>query len=164
MDNMIKLSNIKTSSGKEYKLNKLITGEYQYMDRYYQFNYIPEDLKECIHLKTCGDDKLISEKNQCVKFEISETADVCVLFADKFPVLPEWLKEYDITRYKITRQDSACCNFKGIFSVFKRRFQKGVVCLNGCSPEKILSENYIKSGGANYCMYSVIILKKSANL
>lgn len=47
----LKISNLISSSGKEYGINKLIPGEHQYMDRDYQFNYVPEELNGSVHIK-----------------------------------------------------------------------------------------------------------------
>lgn len=158
--NDLEVKNITTASGREYGLNKLILGEYQYMDRYYQFNYIPNDLAGCLHLKTHGNDKLINEAELCVSFEVNCPVVVYVLYADKFPVLPKWLSEYERTRYNVTRQDSQPDNLKGYFSLYRKNFSQGMISLNGCSPSGMLAEEwYVSSNGANYCMYSIAILR-----
>lgn len=159
-NNNFEITNITSSSGKQYEINKLILGEYQYVDRYYQFNYIPDMFKGCNHIKTHGNDKLISENDICVTFEVNCPVDVYILYADKFPVIPKWLCEYERTRNNITRQDSRADNLKGYFSLYKKHFQEKKIVLYGCSPEIMLNEEwYLKSGGANYCMYTIALLK-----
>ncbi|PKP59743.1 hypothetical protein CVT91_06265 [Candidatus Atribacteria bacterium HGW-Atribacteria-1] len=156
----LEIKNITTTSGKEYCLNKLLFGEYQYMDRYYQFSYIPSELNGCTHIKTHGNDKLISESDICLSFEVNYPVEVYVIYADKFPVIPKWLYEYERTRYNITRQDSRSDNLKGYFSLYRKYFPKGIISLYGCSPDELLAEEwYVKSGGRNYCMYTIAILK-----
>ena len=156
----LEIKKIITSSGKKYEINKLILGEYQYVDRYYQFNYIPGFLNGCTHIKTHGNDKLIKESDVCVSFEVNCPVEVFILYADKFPVLPKWLHEYKRTRFNITRQDSRPDNLKGYFSLYKKYFPKGHIVLYGCSPEKMVAESwYAESMGENYCMYSILVLK-----
>ena len=155
------IKNIHTATGKQYALNILRPGEYQYLDRSYQFNYVPDELIGCTHLKTCGDDKLISENKFCLSFEIGKPATIGIIFADKFPVIPNGLRGFESSRNKITRIDSLPSNLKGYFTVFQKEFAKGTVELKGCSPESMLTEEYISTGGAGFCMYSVIIFKGS---
>jgi len=147
--------NIATKSGKKYGIGKLKAGDYQYEDRQYQFDYIPDELKDCIHIKTHGNDKMLSEDEECVTFEVDEPIDVYVLYPDKQPELPKWLEGFEPMRLKVTRIDSMCNNLKGYFGIYKKTFPKGIVTLYGCSPNKMLNEEwYVDSNGANYCMYS----------
>lgn len=152
------ISNIKTASGKSYGLGKLATGDYQYEDRLYQFNYVPDELKEAIHIKTHGNDKMISEDQECFSFECDEDIEVYVLYPDKQPVLPKWLESYERMRMNVTRIDSMCDCLKGYFGIYKKVFPKGKITLYGCSPNKMLQEEwYVESNGTNYCMYSVAL-------
>jgi hypothetical protein len=154
----VNISNIVASSRKVYGINKLQRGDIQYEDRLYQFNYVPDELKRCLHIKTCGDDKLISEDEECMRFEIDASADIYVLYPDKQPILPKWLQSYEQTRMKVTRMDSISDNLKGYFCLFRKTYLKGTVILYGCSPNAMLDEDwYVESMGANYCMYSVCI-------
>jgi len=157
----LEIKNLKSTSGKEYCINSLIPGEYQYMDRSYQFNYIPEEINGLTHIKTCGNDKLISEKDVCLSFDVNCVVDVYILFGDKFPIIPEWLKQFERMRLNVTRQDSKIDNLKGYFSLYRKTFPKGTVTLYGCSPVEMLEkELYVKSMGANYCMYTIAIKRK----
>jgi hypothetical protein len=160
--NEIIISKLSSASGKECGMNKLILGEYQYIDRQYQFNYIPKELNGCMHIKTHGNDKLIGENDICLSFEVNCDIDILILYADKFPLLPNWLDQYERTRLNVTRQDSRADNLKGYFGLYRKTFEKGLVKLFGCSPNKMLAEDWYKeSGGANYCMYTVAILEKN---
>ncbi|HCR89708.1 MAG TPA: hypothetical protein DIW50_04445 [Prolixibacteraceae bacterium] len=159
--NRLEITNLKSASGKEYGLNTLVSGELQYMDRTYQFNYIPEELMGAAHIKTCGNDKLISENDICVSFDVDCDLDVYVLFGDKWPEIPQWLNQFERMRLNVTRQDSRSDNLKGYFSLYKKTFPKGTVTLYGCSPMEMLKrEWFVKSMGANYCMYTIAIRKK----
>lgn len=152
------IKNISSASGKAYEIGGFQTGAYQYEDRLYQFNYVPDELKGCLHIKTHGNDKLISEDDECVTFEIDEPAEIYVIYPDKQSELPKWLEGFERTRLKATRMDSLSDNLKGYFSLYKKTFPKGKVTLYGCSPDKMLEEEwYVQSLGANYCMYSVCV-------
>ena len=155
------VSNLRTSSGKEYGVNKLVQGESQYMDRDYQFNYIPDELLGLTHIKTCGDDKLISENDVCVSFDVNCDVDVFILFGDKWPQVPMWLSQFERMRLNVTRLDSRIDNLKGYFSLYRKTFPKGTVTLYGCSPVEMLEKEwFIKSMGANYCMYTIAVKRK----
>lgn len=158
MEVSMKISNIKTKSGKKYGISKLKHGFYQYEDRFYQFNYIPDKLKDSLHIKTYGNDKMISEEQECFSFECDEDIELYVIYPDKHPILPEWLKCYERMRMNITRTDSNPANLKGYFSLYKKVFKKGKVTLYGCSPQRMLGEEwYVETNGAGYCMYSVCV-------
>ena len=160
-NNEIIITKLSTASRKEYSVNKFITGEYQYMDREYKFNYIPKELNGCTHIKTHGNDKLISENDICVSFEVNCDVNVYILYADIYPLLPKWLNQFERTRYNVTRQDSRVDNLKGYFGLYRKTFSKGFIDIFGCSPNTMLAEDwYVKSGGANYCMFSIALLKK----
>ena len=155
------ISNLTASSGKEYGINKLIPGEHQYMDRDYLFNYVPEEVDGCLHIKTCGNDKFVSEDDICVSFDCNCDVDVYILYADKFPVTPQWLNEFERVRLNITRKDSDPANLKGYFSLYRKSFPKGHVSLKGCSSKIMLArKGFVESLGYTYCMYTILIKKK----
>ena len=150
--------NLMTSSGKSYGIGILKSGDHQYEDRLYQFNYVPEELNGHIHIKTHGNDKMICENLECFSFDSDEDIEVYILYPDKQPNLPKWLQSYERMRMNVTRIDSMSDNLKGYFGIYKRVFPKGRITLYGCSPEKMLQEEwYMTSNGANYCMYSVCV-------
>lgn len=78
-----------TASGALYGIDQLNQGKYQYMDREYCFNYVPDELKDSLHIKTCGHDKLIRETDICFSLQCDSDIEVYVLYADKFPMLPK---------------------------------------------------------------------------
>ncbi|MEL7604261.1 MAG: hypothetical protein AAGU77_13980 [Bacillota bacterium] len=152
------ISNLQSKSGKVYEIGRLSTGDYQYVDRLYQFDYIPEELRGCLHIKTHGNDKLIGEGEPCFSFETEEDVDVYVLYPDKQPVLPKWLEEFESMRLNVTRFDSVPSNLKGYFRLYRKRYTKGTVVLYGNSPACMLEQDwYVATNGANYCMYSVCV-------
>lgn len=154
----MKIYDLSAVSQKKYELGLLLPGHYQYADRLYQFNYIPHDLMGCTHIITHGNDKLICEKDECFSFKCNEDTDVCVIYADKHPYLPKWLKSYERMRMNVTRIDTLVDNLKGYFSVYKKAFPAGKITLYGCSHTKMLAEDwYIETNGSNYCMYSVCV-------
>ena len=144
------------ASGKEYRLDTLAPGHLQYMDRLYEFSYVPEQLRGCTHIRTCGDDKMIGEEDWCFTVETDRAYDVYVLYPDKQPVLPRWLETYRRVRMTVTRVDSMAFNLKGYFSCYHRRFEPGEIRFYGNSPSAMLAEEwYVASRGNTYCMYSV---------
>ncbi|MBN2819756.1 MAG: hypothetical protein JXP36_12340 [Bacteroidales bacterium] len=157
----VSVSKLTSSRGKKYAINRIVSGGYQYMDRDYQFNYVPEELNGSLHIKTHGNDKLISENDTCFSFVCNCDIDVYILFADKFPVLPSWLNQFERTRLNVTRMDSNAANLKGYFSLYRKSFSKGQVVLNGCSPTSMLEKKgFVESMGSSYCMYTVVIKEK----
>ena len=155
MEQKMNISDIKTASGREYSVDVLESGKLQYMDSGYKFAWVPDDMKGCLHLRTCGNDKLINEDEICVSFNTDRAVDVYIIFADKFPVIPNWLENYERVRKNVTRQDSEPETLKGYFSMYKKTFEPGKIILNGCSPKRMLSKHYIVTMGATYCMYTV---------
>lgn len=152
---------LQSASGAQYEVDKIEQGRYQYIDRDYRFLYIPEELNALTHIKTRGNDKLISELDPCFSFRCETDIAVYVLFADKFPVIPRWLEQFSRPRFNVTRYDSNPESLKGYFSVYRKEFPKGLVTLNGCSPDALLRQDwYLESGGINYCMYTVFIREK----
>ena len=150
--------NIITASGKNYAVSKLVQGDYQYEDRLYQFDYVPSELCGADHIKTHGNDKMFSEHEECFSFESDCDIEVYVIYPDIHKELPVWLESYERVRMNVTRMDSTASNLKGYFSLYKKVFHKGKIVLYGCSPEKMLAEEwYVESGGATYCMYSVCV-------
>lgn len=155
------IHNIQTTSGAPYEIGIMAQSQLQYVDRDYRFLFVPEELNGLTHIKTCGNDKLISEREPCFSFNSDTDVSVYVLFADKFPLLPRWLEQFTRLRLNVTRQDSNPENLKGYFSVYRKDFPKGTVMLNGCSPDALLRQSwYIESGGTHYCMYTVCIKEK----
>lgn len=153
---MVKIKNV--SSGREYAVSLFRKDELQYMDRDYIFNYIPEELVGAFHIKTCGNDKLIPEEEQCFVLETDRDVEVYVLYPDKQPVIPKWLESFERVRMNVTRQDSRADNLKGYFSLYKKQFPKGDIVFYGNSPRPMLEKDwYVQSGGINYCMYTVAV-------
>ena len=60
-----------TASDRPYQLGELRPGHHQYVDRLYQFAYVPEELSGCPHVMTFGDDKMLPEDKPCFSLEVS---------------------------------------------------------------------------------------------
>ena len=156
------ISNLKSISGKQYETGELSYGHKQYVDRLYQFDYIPAELHGCLHIKPHANDKMISENDPCFSFECDQEINVYVLYPDKQPILPKWLIEFERMRMNVTRLDSMPSNLKGYFSIYRKTFLKGLIMLNGNSPVSMLeNQGYLNTTGENYCMYSVCIKSKN---
>ena len=148
----------KVESGREYSVARFAPGELQYMDREYRFNYIPETLIGCCHIRTCGNDKLTPETERCFTVSVDTPVEIFILYPDKQPVIPKWLEGYERVRMNVTRLDSRADNLKGYFSLYKKAFPAGEITFYGNSPLKMLEQEwYETSGGINYCMYSVAL-------
>lgn len=152
------ITGLQAASGKSYQLDVLEWGAFQYMDRGYMFDYVPQALRGCAHIRTCGNDKLLHEREECLRFETDRPVAVYLLYPDKQPVLPGWVEEYERLRMNVTRMDSCSVNLKGYFSLYRKAFEPGTVVLYGNSPAAMLANrDYIEAQGANYCMYSVAV-------
>lgn len=163
--NELIISNLQVASGKEYQINynSLDKGSIQYIDRNYLFDYIPDFLRGENFIKTAGNDKMITENKLCFSFEINVPVTVYIVYADKLKILPKWLEEYNNIREKITRQDSNTSTLKGIFSLFSKDFEAGKISLGGNLADEMLDDQKFKDSGplgTNYCMYSVILVKR----
>lgn len=161
----LSINNLEVDSGKEYQINynSLDNGLKQYIDRDYLFDYIPDFLRKKTYITTAGNDKMINENELCFSFETNVPVTVYIVYADKLKFLPKWLKEYNNTREKITRQDSNTSSLKGIFSLFSKDFEAGKIYLRGNLAEKMIEDQKFKNSGplgTNYCMYSVILVKR----
>ena len=153
----------KVESGKEYSVGKFMAGEFQYMDRDYRFNYIPKELKGCVHIRTCGNDKL-PPRNRALLYDESRARcrGLCFISRQQ-PVIPKWLESFQRLRMNVTRVDSRSDNLKGYFTLFKKSFPAGYITLYGNSPLDMLAQDwYITSGRINYCMYSVVVNGKTS--
>lgn len=150
-----------TASGRPYRLGELRVGHHQYIDRLYQFAYVPEELAFCPHVMTFGDDKMIPEDEPCFTVEVSRPCDVYILYPDKQPVLPQWLDGWERTRMNVTRIDSLPMNLKGYFSLYKKSFPADEITFYGNSPRAMLAEDwYVETLGNNYCMYTAAIRER----
>lgn len=146
------------ASGRDYQLGELRSGNCQYVDRLYQFSYVPQQLRGCVHVMTCGADKMISEDDWCFTLETDREYDVYVLYPDKQPVLPRWLESYERVRMNVTRVDSLAFSLKGYYSCYRKRFGPGEIRFYGNSPNAMLADDrYVQSRGNTYCMYSVAL-------
>ena len=152
----IRITNV--ASGREYMIGTFLPGEPQYMDRDYVFNYIPEELQGCTHILTCGNDKILPETEPCFTLHADNEVDVYVLYPDKQPVIPGWLKSFERLRMNVTRADSRADNLKGYFTLYKKHFSAGDITFYGNSPLEMLAKPwYVSTGGINYCMYTVAV-------
>ena len=150
-----------TASGRPYQLGELRPGHHQYVDRIYQFAYVPEELSGCPHVMTFGDDKMLPEDEPCFSLEVSRPCGVYVLYPDKQPYLPQWLTDWERVRMNVTRMDSQFMNLKGYFSLYKKNFPAGEIILYGNSPKAMLAEDwYVETLGNNYCMYTAAVHEK----
>ena len=160
-------NNIKTEGNmnilnlsKPYEIGLLKPGEYQYADRNYQFSYIPEPLNGLTHIKVNANDKMLFENQEMFSFETDTETEVYVLYADKFPVIPTWLDDYERTRLNVTRMDTDANTLKGYFGVYRKHFNAGKITLYGCSPNIFAEEEWYNSTNAGgYCCYSVCVRK-----
>ena len=155
----LEISNLKVTSGKNYlvKYNSFYDDSLQYIDRNYRFDKIPDDLKGVTLIITAGNDKMFEENEICFSFNVNKAVIVHILYADKYPILPNWLLDYKKTEKKVYRHDSSNDTMKGIFTVYSKEFLAGEIQINGCLGKGIKTEKFIKSGGSGYCMFSVVI-------
>ena len=136
--NSIKIVNVE--SGREYSVGKLLPNELQYMDRDYIFNYIPEELKGFVHIRTCGNDKLIPENEPCFTMKAEHDVDIYILYPDKQPVIPKWLESFERLKTDI---GFFYCELS--FNAYNQIWLNIILCNNWqsriyCNYEKMLSK------------------------
>ena len=158
------ITDLQTASGKDYVINHhgFNPGDRQYIDRDYTFDYIPQIALGHSHILTAGNDKMIPEDSLCLSFNVGVPVTVLVVYADKLRTIPNWLCEYKDTREKVTRTDSNVSTLKGIFTLFAKDFEPGLVELNGNLSATMAEDSAFKASvGTNYCMYSVVVKKRA---
>ncbi len=154
------IRNLSAASGKLYLIEPcgFIQGGKQYIDRDYLLEYVPEALKGRTLVQTAGNDKLIDENETCLSFEVNVPVTVYVVYSDKLRVLPGWLKEFQDTRWKMTRKDTNPSTLKGIFTLLAKDFPAGKVTLYGNLSKAMAADpEFVKLKGSTFCMYSVVV-------
>jgi len=152
------ITNLKAASGKPYALGEFAKGAKQYIDRDYTFEYVPEFLRGQTTIHTAGNDKQIDQSQPCLSFEVDRPVTVYVVYGDKLRVLPDWLKTWENTRWKVTRADSDAKTLKGLFGLFAKDFPAGRITLNGnLSPRMAADAEFRRNHGGTFCMYSVVV-------
>ncbi len=163
VEDALEIRNLTGVSGKKYvsAAGGVKAGMKQYIDRDYIFDYIPGFLQGATHILTAGNDKFIEEDKPCLSFEVNVPVTVYIVYGDKLRVLPCWLKEYENTRWKITRKDSNTTTLKGIFSLFSKDFPAGKITLNGNLSKAMADDpEFKKMKGGTFCMYTVAVMPK----
>lgn len=159
----LKITDLHAASGKTYEVNEggFVPGALQFVDRDYQFNYVPQPLKGLTTVKTAGNDKFIPEDQPCLSFRVNVPVTVYVAYGDKLRFLPAWLSEFSNTRWKVTRLDTNPATLKGIFTLFAKDFPAGVVTLNGNLSKQMAGDGeFQRMKGSTFCMYSVVVAPK----
>jgi hypothetical protein len=158
------ISHLRTASGLEYLIDYdgIEAGKLQYVDRNYKFDYVPDIVWGCPHIRTHGNDKKINENDPCFSFDVAVPITVFCVYSDKLRELPNWMFDFIDTREKVTRTDSNTSTLKGIFTLFKKDFEPGTITLKGnLSSIMAKDADYLDMEGMNYCMYSVVLKNKS---
>ncbi|MFA6561310.1 MAG: hypothetical protein WCV00_05325 [Verrucomicrobiia bacterium] len=133
----------------------------QYIDRDYTFNFIPAFLKGQTLIRTAGNDKSILEDQPCLSFRANVPVTVYVLYGDKLRILPDWLRQFTDTRWKVTRKDTNAATLKGFFTLFSKEFPAGVISLNGNLSKQMAEDAEFKRlKGSTFCMYSIVVVAK----
>jgi hypothetical protein len=156
------ITHLEAASGKTYTLGQFAKGAKQYIDRDYQFEFVPGFLAGQTTILTAGNDKHIDQAQKCLSFEVNRPVTVYIVYGDKLRVLPAWLRSWDNTRWKVTRTDSSAVTLKGLFSLFAKDFPAGRIVLNGnLSPEMAADPEFRKNRGGTFCMYSVVVAPRN---
>jgi len=154
------ITNLTAASGKAFRVEPegFVQGGTQYVDRDYHLEYVPAPLQGQALIQTAGNDKMIDENEPCLSFEVNVPVTVYVVYSDKLRLLPQWLKEYENTRWKVTRKDTNPTTLKGIFSLLAKDFPAGKITLYG-NLSKAMAEDaeFRKLKGGTFCMYSVVV-------
>jgi len=154
------ITQLKAASGKPFQVEPagFVRGGKQYIDRDYLLEYVPEPLRGAALIQTAGNDKMIDEEEPCLSFEVNVPVTVYVVYSDKLRMLPGWLKEFQDTRWKVTRKDTNAVTLKGLFTLLAKDFQAGKVTLYGNLSKAMAADpEFVKLKGGTFCMYSVVV-------
>lgn len=150
------IDNLRTTSGKTYRVVPLTTGVKQYVDRDYTIGELPTQLVGAWLIQTAGNDKMYEEHELCFTFHLCQPATVFILHGNTFPVRPAWLNAFQDTQENVFRPlevDERNMSFR----IFRREFPAEEVNIYGDLPKGFLTPPFRNNGGAGYCMFSVAV-------
>jgi hypothetical protein len=120
------ISNIATTTGKNYQLAKLNTGLVYYIDRDYKITTVPPSLLNVAVIKTANDDKL-NKTTAALSFDLLQKATVYVAYDPRATALPTWLKSWKKLTDKIGINDPKLSSL----SIYSMDFNAGKVTIGG---------------------------------
>jgi len=117
---------------------------------------VPDFLKGATYIRTAGNDKMYEDDELCFSFVCERDVTVYVMHGNTFETRPAWLNVFTDTGVDIFRPiEDDPRNMS--FSVFAKKYPAGKVEVYGDLPKGFLTPPFRNSGGAGYCMYSIIV-------
>jgi hypothetical protein len=120
------ISNVATTTGKNYQLDKLNTGLVYYIDRDYKVTTVPSALLNVAVVKTANDDKL-NKTTSVLSFNISQMATVYIAYDPRATVLPTWLNGWKKLTDKLGTNDPKLASL----AIYSMDFNAGKVTIGG---------------------------------
>lgn len=139
------VSNISTSSGRNYVSGNLTVGSLIFTDRSYTFSSIPGSYLGKTYIKTANSDKYSTSLNH-LTFTLGQNATVFIAFDDRSTNIPSWLdSNWILTGDKIITNDIDFATQNPVQRrIYQKNFTSGQVVLggNGVPPVSGADSNY----------------------
>ncbi len=115
---------IESSEPEGYYLSYVDVGDQYYTDRDYTITELPDQLNNCIWIKTQNSDKYLTDDNY-IQFQLTRDATVYIAYDNRASAVPQWLtSNFEQTQFTIESTDEYCN-----FNVWKGKFSAGDVTL-----------------------------------
>ncbi|MBN2413751.1 PKD domain-containing protein [candidate division KSB1 bacterium] len=122
--NRLFISNLLPSTYEAVYMEK---GEPCYVDRDYLLDFLPDDLKNLLWIRTANDDKK-STVTQLITFNLLKKAKIYILYDVRTVTRPNWLtSQFTQTNYEVKCTDMSLDHFE----VWKKEFEPGIVKFGG---------------------------------
>ena len=134
------VTNIKSTTGRNYTLAELVVGTTVYSDRTYKVTSVPASLNRAPFIKTPNDDKK-STSTGVFSFQLNQDATVYVGYDPRATALPAWLSGWRKLTSKVGIEDPDISSL----TLYSKSFTAGTVTLGGnmASPATRAQSNYI---------------------
>jgi hypothetical protein len=120
------ITNIFSESVDTYTKDTLSTGKLVYIDRSYTFTSIPSKYRGKEFIRTANDDKY-QKSTSFLRFNLTQAADVYVVYDNRVSILPSWLNSWTLTGDRIYTTDGGADPRR----IYKKNYPVGPVVLGG---------------------------------
>ncbi len=126
MDKLL-ITGLKTSTDHTYQVQTfgLAPGRKVYVDRDYEYEAVPSELKGATHIQTANDDKGV-ETEEHLQFSVNKPVTVYVALDERAERPPAWLEQRGFTS-----TDMALDTTDVSFELYKKQYNAGTVKLGG---------------------------------
>lgn len=120
------ITNVVSTSGRNYTVATLSVGTTYYTDRTYQVTSVPGFLSQSILLKTANDDKT-NRGSTLVSFDLTHDAALYIAYDPRGTVLPAWMSGWQKLPYQVGVNDSKITKM----DLYKKDYSAGTITLGG---------------------------------